>query len=263
MIRLTKLRHTTIIAHEEGLTSLTIVSVLLTFRQVTLIHTPVVVRQDARDIQSVRTRHTIVALVTRHRRILLHQVSRNKEKLLLLIRQLLERSETTNIVLQVLHIGHTTQCTEHIRIRATETECPRSHTVLRLSLLQSSHQVVRNIRQSATQQRLHNHHRDIALRQFIIHILSRHRSPHSMVPIQVVHLNLHEVPRIVTSIMLLHTPVKRLLITVEREAQMTNPASLLFLPQEVIHTILEETLLRKFQTTLPHHVHQVVVNIVS
>ena len=69
MVSLTKRRYGAVVADEVDATSLLIVLRLLALRHITLVHAFVIVGKDARNVNAVRTRHTVFAVVTRHGRI--------------------------------------------------------------------------------------------------------------------------------------------------------------------------------------------------
>ena len=87
MVRLTQTRHTAVITYQKSTTGLTIILVLTAFGQISLIHTFIIMYQDRRNIDTVRTRHAILAIVARHRGIFKHQLCRLFQKFLILIGQ--------------------------------------------------------------------------------------------------------------------------------------------------------------------------------
>ena len=69
MISLTKRRNRAVVTDEVDATCLLVVLRLLALRYVTLVHALVVMGEDAWDINTVRTRHTILAVVARYGRV--------------------------------------------------------------------------------------------------------------------------------------------------------------------------------------------------
>ena len=69
MISLTKRRNRAVVADEVDATCLLIVLCLLALRHITLVHALVVVGEDAWDVNTVRARHTILAVVARYGRV--------------------------------------------------------------------------------------------------------------------------------------------------------------------------------------------------
>ena len=150
--------------------------------------------QNCRNIQPVRTGHTIFAVIARNRRELQHQLGCFFQELFFFLIQRFQGRISPKVILQMFHISHSTQHTQHVGIRTGKTERPRCHTVLRATLLQARHQVVVQFRQTSSQQRLHNHSRNSTLGQLSIQIFRVNISTRSMAPIYIVHLNLHKIP---------------------------------------------------------------------
>ena len=65
MVGLTDGRYRTVVADEVLLTQLPVVGVFQILRHSTFVHQLVVVQQDGRDVDAVRTRHAILTIVTR------------------------------------------------------------------------------------------------------------------------------------------------------------------------------------------------------
>ena len=94
MVSLTKRRYGAVVADEVDATSLLIVLRLLALRHITLVHALVVVGEDAWDINTVRTRHTILAVVARYGRVADDKICRLALKPVnLLLCQWLQRTE--------------------------------------------------------------------------------------------------------------------------------------------------------------------------
>ena len=71
----------------------------------------------------------------------------------------------------MFHISHAAQHCQYILGRTGITECPRRHTAFGFALLQPCHNMVGDIGEPPTQQRLHNDSRDLTLGQLVIQIL--------------------------------------------------------------------------------------------
>ena len=99
MVRLTKTRHTAVVTHKEGTPGFPIVLVLRRSWYITLVDALVVVGEDTRNVQSVRTRHTILARRTGNRGVFQHGLRRIFKQSKLLVRTGIERSERAYIVL--------------------------------------------------------------------------------------------------------------------------------------------------------------------
>ena len=151
MVRLTQARYAAVVTHEEGPPGFPVVFVLRRGGHITLVDTLVVMGEDARNVQPVGTRHAILAGRTRYRRIFQHRLRRIFEQGKFLVRAHIERGEGADIVLQMLHVGHTAQYGQHTGKRGGETECPRSDALLRTALFQACVQIVRQSGKAAAQ----------------------------------------------------------------------------------------------------------------
>ena len=81
-------------------------------------------RKDFRNVQSVRTRHTIFTLRTRNQIGMEHQIGNRLERLLLFIGKRSQRLEGADVILQMLHIGHTAQNGQDDRLGTCKAESP-------------------------------------------------------------------------------------------------------------------------------------------
>ena len=94
MVCLTKRRNRAVVTDEVYPSSFLIVLCLLALRHITLVHTLVVVGKDSRNINTVRTRHTILAVVARYGRVADDKVCRLALKPVnLFLRQWFQRTE--------------------------------------------------------------------------------------------------------------------------------------------------------------------------
>ena len=94
MISLTKRRNRAVVADEVDATSLLIVLRLLALWHITLVHALVVVGEDAWDVNAVRARHTILAVVARYGRVADDKICRFALKPVnLFLRQWFQRTE--------------------------------------------------------------------------------------------------------------------------------------------------------------------------
>jgi len=113
-----------VVGSKVSLAELAEILLLLALGNRTLIHALVVMRENARNIYTVRTRHTVIAMGTIHRRILSHKRSHLLHERQLLFVHRLEIHERLEIVLQMLHVGHSAEHCQYPRVRAHETESP-------------------------------------------------------------------------------------------------------------------------------------------
>lgn len=194
---LAQFRDTPVVANQEGATGLPVIGIAAALRQIVVVDALVVVHQDRRDVDAVGTRHAVLAVVAGDGVHGYHLLRHFLQEPQLVSRQRLKRSETSQIVLQMLHLGHAAQDGMDVGVGSAETERPRRHATFRLPLLHSGHDGVRHSCQTATQQRLHNHCRDVAPGKFVVQILRVGVARIGLLgvfPVQIVHLYLDEVP---------------------------------------------------------------------
>ena len=160
----------------------------------------------------------------------------------------------------MLHIGHAAQYGQHLLRCAGKTESPRSHTALRISLLQAGKDMLGNIRQASAQQRFHHHYRNVLAAHLLVQVVGIHVTSRCVLPVGIVQLNLHEVP--VHLVVHGQCPVEFLFCTVERPAQVTNTSGFALLEQEVEQTVVKETALQAAFSGSTQHVQQVIVDVV-
>ena len=159
----------------------------------------------------------------------------------------------------MLHIGHTTQHGQHSFGRTGKAESPRGHAVLRALLLQARHDVIRHVGEAATQKRLHDDGWDVPFMQLAVEIFRIHVAGGGVLPIQVVQLDLHEVPRNAH----VEHMIEHLHVAMEGPTKVTDASRLPLLQQEIQHTIVDITILEELDATASSDgVHQVVVQIV-
>ena len=65
MVRLAQFRDTPVIAYQIGPTCLAVIFIQHTLRDIAFVQAFVVMEQDGRNIETIRTRHTIFAVVAR------------------------------------------------------------------------------------------------------------------------------------------------------------------------------------------------------
>ena len=116
MIRLAEFRYTAVVPDQISPASFAIVFILSALRDIPLVHTFIIMKQNSRNIDTVRTRHTVFAVVTWDGRILHHQVGGVEQETVFLFRQRLQRTVRAEVVLQVLHVSHAAQHGEYAGI---------------------------------------------------------------------------------------------------------------------------------------------------
>jgi hypothetical protein len=125
MIGLTIARYYPIERDKILATMFAILSITHTHRQRTLVLALVVVYKDGWDIHTVRTRHAVLTIVARNvfeTYNLLGDILIEESHLLL--GKWLQRTVREQVILQVLHIGHTTQYGKYALVGACIAESP-------------------------------------------------------------------------------------------------------------------------------------------
>ena len=216
--------------------------------------------KHGRNVNTIRTRHAIFAVIARHRRIFQHQLCRFFQKLLIILGQRNQRGVCTDIILQMLHIRHTTQHRQH-QFRGTgKAKCPRCHTIFRATLFKTRHDMSGHIREASSQQRFHNDRRNIALHQFIIQIIRIHIASRSMFPIHIIKLYLYKIP--------FHFIVQGECIiicvyrTVKRESQIADTPRLPLFQQKFHHSVINIPCLESLRSATTDGVEQIVIDII-
>ena len=159
----------------------------------------------------------------------------------------------------MLHVGHARQGAHHAREAADVAERPGGDRALRLAGLELVGQLRGDLGQRAAAQRLHDHDGDLPLVQLLIEIVGAGVAPAGVLPVHIVHLDLHEVP--VVLVVQGHHVVEALLVAVEGEAEVADAPRLALLDEEVHDAAVLEAALVVFQVA--DGVQQVVVDVVG
>ena len=153
----------------------------------------------------------------------------------------------------MLHIGHAAEDGQHIGVSPGKAECPRSHAAVRLGLLQTRHHMVVQVRQTASEQRLHYYGRDAAFGKLSIEIFSvcvARIDFLGMLPVEIVELNLHEIPFVF--VVLRQKIVEHGDIAVIGEAEVTDASRLALLKQIVEHAVVDITATERLHAVVAH-----------
>ncbi len=113
VVGLTQLGHAAVIANEEGLAGAGVIRVVAVAGEITLGDTLVVVGEHTGDIDAIGARHAVLAVVARDGVVAHNLVGNAIEEVLLLVGEFLKRAVGAQILLEVLHIGHAAQHSEH------------------------------------------------------------------------------------------------------------------------------------------------------
>ena len=156
MIRLAEFRYTAVVPDQISPASFAVVFILSALRDIPLVHTFIIMKQNSRNIDTVRTRHTVFAVVTWDGRILHHQVGGVEQETVFLFRQRLQRTVGAEVVLQVLHVSHAAQHGEYARKRACKPKSPGGDAPSRFALLQAGDDMVVHVRKPSSEEWLHD-----------------------------------------------------------------------------------------------------------
>ena len=237
MVGLTQRRDGAVVADKVIATESLVVLITLFVRHRAFVHKLIVMQEDARDVETIRARHAVLTVVARYGRVLQDEMCCLFEILHILVGQRFERTIGAKIVFEVLHIGHARKHGEDVRISAEEAESPGSGTVVWPALLEMCNHMVRQLRESSTKQWLHDDDRDIALGKLLIEIAAVARNP-----IDIVHLDLHEVPVILSFVVHLHHMVEHRVVAMIREAEVADLAFLLLSDKEIENAVADISL---------------------
>ena len=94
----------------------------------------------------------------------------------------------------MLHVGHAAEDGQHHFRGSGEAECPGGDTALRVLFLEAGGDVVRDIGQAASEQGLHDDGGDASLAQLSVEVFGIDVPGGGVAPVEVVELNLDEVP---------------------------------------------------------------------
>ena len=162
----------------------------------------------------------------------------------------------------MLHVDHAAENRENPRVRANVPESPGCKRRLSISLLQSSGYVFRRIRQPATLQRLHDYDRDVPLVQLFVKIFCIHVPLSvSMLPVIVIHLNLHEI--IMVRVGKSEQGVELRLVAMERESQLAYSACLSLFHQEIHHSVIHVADVESIHSASSDGVEEIEIDVVG
>ena len=165
----------------------------------------------------------------------------------------------------MFHARHAAQHGQHAWETAGEAEGPGSHAPFGLALLQTGHDAVGHVRQTSAQQGFHDDGRDIPLGQFVVQVFSVRIARvdlFGILPVQVVQLNLYEVPFII--VVARQQVVEHPDVTVVRETQVADASCPALFQQKLQNAVVHIARLKLFHAVVAHAyaVQQQVVDIV-
>ena len=263
MARLPEFGNRAVVTDEERPAGLPVAGVLPVLGHVAFVHAAVVVGEDRRDVQPVGAGHAVLALGAGHGGVFEHQLRGIFEQRQFLAGAGFERRIGADIVLKVLHVGHAAQHGQHSGPGTRVAEGPRSGALGRTALLEPFDQMVVQPRKAPAEQRLHDHGRDAALLQLAVEIFGIDVSVRSMLPVDVVHLDLDEIPPRFTAVVHGQQVVEDLLIAVERPPEVADAPGLALAQQKVEHAAVDKTFVESLDALVAaHSVQQIVIQII-
>ncbi len=202
MVGLTQFRHASVVTYQKGSPLFRVGGIVLpVIREIAFIYAFVIVREDGRDIEPVRTRHTVVAFVARDG-LKVDDVRGDAHKeFVLLSAYRLQRGVGGGILYQMLHIGHSAEYAKHPVRCAGETEGPAGYAFLRLPLLQFGCDVLRHFREPASQERFHYGGGNAPFVQFFVQIRRVGVTIVDflrVIPVQIIEFYLCEIPMVLS-----------------------------------------------------------------
>ena len=118
--------------------------------------------------------------------------------------------------------------------------------------------MLRNLGKTSSQKRFHDHRLDTSLVEFFLQIFSLCISSRCMGPVDVIELNLHEIP--VVLVVICHQLVKAFRSSVERESEVADASCLSLLEEILHHAVVDESLSESVAVT--DRVEKIVVDII-
>ena len=221
--------------------------------------------ENARNVDSIGAGHTVFTVGAGnvlHREELAGDVV--VEEFLFLFGERLQRAIGQQIVLEVLHIGHSREHGIDARGRAGIAEGPRGDAVFGVALLELVGHELRHVGESSAEQRLHHGGRNAALLQFAVEIAGigvAFVDFVGVVPVEVVEFNHHEIPLVFV------VPRKERVehgdVAVVGESEVANASGLALFGQIVEHSIVDIALAEGFHSAAADAVEQVEVDVID
>ena len=242
-------------------------SLLVGQREYVLGNGLIVIGKIARDINSVGTRHAIIASGTGNNGETSHHVGNFLKHLVFGLGTQFKGGEGANVFLQMVHLVHTAQRGEDIGVRANPSEGPSRRAVIRTQSGELLAEVIAHARQRTATQGLHHNGLHTGLLHLIIEILGIGIVPPTrfferrMPPIKIIHLNLSKIPMVL--ILMIKQEIKHADIAMIGESQVANAASFTFPHQEIEQTVVEETGLEILNATASDAVEQIVIDVID
>ena len=221
-------------------------------------------RQYGRNVQPVRARHAVVAAVAGDCVQLQERLRRVLKHVELLGGAFLEGREGRQVLLDVRCARHAGEDGEHVGERPAESEGPSGERGLGVAGRQFVRQRPVVSCEASAEKRLHHDDGDLAVRQRLVQILCVEVAVVDLLgvaPIDVVHLDLAEVPFVLRVV--LDAPLERLRVSVERKSKVANLALFAQLKAPVRRTVRDVALRERVEAAVAYRVQEVEVDVVS
>lgn len=257
MVGLTESWNGSVVADKIFLAKTTVFSILLVLRHGSLVDHFVEVDEDGRDIEAVRARHTVFTVVAGNGWVLLDDLGGLLKIDHLLLAQRFERAMGSEIILQVFHVGHTAERAHDIGERSEETECPRSGTLGRTTLLQMVDDIGWELDETSAQEWFHDDGWNVALLELVVLMLDS-----LVVPVGIVHLDLNEVPMIAALVVPGHHLVKHFEASVIGKSEIADTSCLLLFDEPVENAVIHISAIEVLHTTASNAMEQQIIDII-
>ena len=264
VVGLAERRDGPVVADEVGPFELPVILLPAALGVAALGHGRVVVLEDAGDVDAPGTGHAVLAVGAVDERELLVLHGHTLHELQLFLCQRLEVREGLDILREDVHVRHAAEDAEHARVGPAEAEGPRGRGLVRLALAQLRRNALRHIGEAAAEERFHDDDGDAALVEFGIEVVGVDvADPVGVRPVDIVHLDLAEVPGILAAVEQLHEIVELMPRAMEGKTEVADASGSLFAPQEVDHAVLDIALLEGLPAAAADGMQQIVVEVVG
>jgi len=139
---------------------------------VAFVHALVIMREGRRDVNSIRTRHTILTRCAGYERELYELVGDVFKEFVVLLGARVEGAERRKIVLKMLHVGHARKYRKDVWVRRNPAERPRGDAVFRATLAQNVLHVSWQFCKSSAEDRLHHKNGDVLFVKTVVEVFS-------------------------------------------------------------------------------------------
>ena len=163
----------------------------------------------------------------------------------------------------MLHVGHSTEYGEHALRCSCISECPRGHSLLGVACLEVAHEELRQFRQSAAEQRLHDDGRYAPLLQFGIEVTGVGVAAVDFVgevPVEIIEFDLNEIPLVF--VVVLEQMVEDGYGAVIGESEIAYASGLPLFQEEVEHAVVDVSVVEFLDAASSDGVEKIVVDVI-